>query len=1040
MAKNLGNLVSRVLDGKRRNWDSVVFQQKRPPLDSEFNLFQDILSDKISEILRISVPSGFLELGDFTGAPDDRNLLKAGWKNSLKFKNPVAVVNGWVLKIGGGTNQFQENTLTNVWEDLSNDEEEVAFLLADPPVIASREDLIFLEVWQKLITTNDFVFKDGFVQSAQPKLTNDLIDSNLSIETSKRIQIQYRIRRYEGVDFESFREGINFPGVLAQGPRPDPVLGYRFSKHSEDAGLFVAGNGSVASQNALGTVDGFVYAIPIARVHRRNKQSFSLTNQNGSNKSILDGGSSGRPDGLYNDEINIKDIEDLRHLVSLDGYDFDGILNQNLYDIFTRKNPSELKRSSLDESVVGSRIIQVDGISGSSVTGVDTNARIPDGFKRVFSESKEIQKVAFTISGPALSSGRLWFTAIGRQDNSFEYQLYNEQKFYPRKIEGTYTPQIFEYDEATKKLELVAGGTWTNLGDFRTYNYLTGNRNKFYFTPGNLSDIQGKKIVILFDMICREGGGLADSKGGFNFHIEKMLEAFNNKDSRPVEFNDYRSTSNSRDLISPRTVSIFRDSAISRSISRFEEASPFTSLLDDKFKGGCLEVTYYVLSSGLPDVLIPREIYGRQVCGIFSVVNVDLNNQFLNFGVEIQDDGSGWRVTGLTTAEGNILRFTILTGNYTVDFSPHSRGVTNVASVFRFQSGISVGEREIVLNVKNVITSCDAALANAGFFNGVTNSYAAYINGKRVAVSSIVGLGTPAIKYTLQNPSLESGNIEIYFLGYYNPSVSDQMWFAYEHTPYKGIINTRITATQDERFLVKKVDPNVTVSTAGTGSSSQFVSDDLLGLASTLPVSNATLEYNLFGSNIETSISGGLSSLRRIPGRGFSYDPLSQYLREGLVLSLGINPSASILRGVTIKGPLISERGFDLNIPITTDGNGNLIVDPDTGQTYDLVFNKDLSAFNHVTIWSAVVESLDSFKGELFLLLITTYSTVYNREEAPVYRYLSDKNLYKEAALGLGRETILKNNLSSFDLAQNLGSKIIGAADIFPLRGRPLTK
>jgi hypothetical protein len=1040
MAKNLGNLVSRVLDGKRRNWDSVVFQQKRPPLDSEFNLFQDILSDKISEILRISVPSGFLELGDFTGAPVDRNLLTAGWKNALKFKNPVAIVNGWVLKIGGGTNQFQENTLTNVWEDLSKDEDEIAFLLDDPPNIASREDLIFLEVWQKLITTNDFVFKDGFVQSAQDKFTNDLIDGNLSIETSKRIQIQYRIRKYEGVDFQSFREGINFPGIFAQGPRPEIVSGYRFSKHSEDVGLFIAGNGSIASQNALGTADGFIYAVPIARVHRRNKQAFSLVNQNGSNRSVLDGGNSGRPDGLFNDEINIKDIEDLRHTISLDGFDFDGILNQNLYDIFTRKNPSELKRSSLDESVSGSRIIQVDGISGSSITGVDTSARIPDGFKRTFSESKEIQKVAFTISGAALNSGRLWFTSIGRQDFSYEYQLFNEQKFYPRKIEGTYSPQIFEYDEATKKLELITGGTWTNLGEFRTYNYLSGLRNKFYFTPGNLSDIQGKKIVILFDMISREGGGLSDSKGGFNFHIEKMLDSFNNKDNRPVEFNDYRSIFNPRNLASPRTVSVFIDSAISRSISRFEDSAPITSLFDEKYKGGCLEVTYYVLSSGLPDVLIPNEIYGRQVCGIFSVVNVNLNNQFLNFGVQIEEDGSGWRVTGLTTSEGNILRFTILTGNYTVDYSPHVRGVTNVASVFRFQSGISVNEREVVLNVKNITTSCDAVLANSGFFNGVSNNFAAYINGKRVPVSSIEGLGTPAIKYTLQNPSSESGSITIYFLGYYNPSISDRMWFAYEHTPYKGIINTRITSSKDERFMIKKVDTNVTVSTAGTGSSNQFVSDDLLGLASTLPVSNSTLEYNLFGSNIETPISGGSSGLRRIPGRGFSYDPLSQYLREGLVLSLGIKSGANILRGVTIKEPFISERGFNLNIPKTTDANGNLIVDPETGNTYDLVFNKDFSAYNHVTIWSAIVESLDSFKGELFLLLITTYSTVYNREEAPVYRYLSDKNLYKEASLGLGRETILKNNISSFDLAQNLGSKIIGSADIFPLRGRPLTR
>ena len=39
---------------------------------------------------------------------------------------------------------------------------------------------------------------------------------------------------------------------------------------AEDTGLWVAGDGSSAAATALGTVDGFVYAVPVAFVFRRN--------------------------------------------------------------------------------------------------------------------------------------------------------------------------------------------------------------------------------------------------------------------------------------------------------------------------------------------------------------------------------------------------------------------------------------------------------------------------------------------------------------------------------------------------------------------------------------------------------------------------------------------------------------------------------------------------------------------------------------------------------------------------------------------------
>ena len=178
MAKNLGNNVSRVLESKDRNFAEIVFQQKRPPLDSEWNLVQDVSNEHHFDLIRKIIPSGFLSIEEVTTAPD---LLTPSWRNVLKFKNPIAVVNGWLVYVGGGTNQFQSNAQKNIWEDLSNDEKEIAFITRDGPLSGFRQDLIFLEVFQKLIGPDGTIYKNGFTQSALPAIPNDLIDPNIEI-------------------------------------------------------------------------------------------------------------------------------------------------------------------------------------------------------------------------------------------------------------------------------------------------------------------------------------------------------------------------------------------------------------------------------------------------------------------------------------------------------------------------------------------------------------------------------------------------------------------------------------------------------------------------------------------------------------------------------------------------------------------------------------------------------------------------------------------------------------------------------------------
>lgn len=1009
MARNLGNKVSRVLESKDRSFVEVVFQQKRPPLDSEFNLSQDILSDNHTNLMRKIVPSGFLNIGTITSAPAQRDILTPSWKNVIKFKNPLAVVNGWMVNVGGGTNQFQKNAQRNIWEDLSGDEEEIACITNDSPHSGYRQDLIFLEVFQKLVGPEATIYKNGFTQSALPYMPNDIIDPNIEIETSQRVQIQYNIRYVTGVDFTSYRDGLGFPGCYAKGGSPTEKPSFTFTKHPTDPGLYVAGDGSTNAQQQLSTVDGYTYAIPLLRIHKRNRSAWSLTNQNGSKYSITAGVESDRPDGLFYDEINVKDIEDLRHIISFSGHDYESMMEDNLNLLWTKKIPAELKHSPLDENVAGSKVIYIDGISSSTTTGIDSSGRIPNGQRRVFSEGQEVQVIANYLSNPNITGNQVTFTPIGHNTSGSEYALFDETTFYV----SSETPVVKTYNTSTKTITTVVGGTWQGLGEKRTWNYTTDIRNKVIYTPQNITDIQNKQVVFSFKLMHREGGGLDRQSKGFSYPITMMLQAESVNDNRPIDFNLYTDDYHAVTLKNPRNIRGYIDSAISRSIRRFEEAAVSPTNNTEKYKAATLELKYYKQSDGSVEEIIPTELYERTVLGVVQVFN-QTQQIFIKPGQAKVSEGL--KLTNLVVGTGDILEFTILLGNYSIDYVPHIKGIRNIVKPYVFPAAaIGLGETTGIINVKQIYQNCDGVLATTGFFDGVKYRHTAFINNVLVYLSNVEGLGTSLIKFTLDpdvypSGSPFAGSLTIYGIGYYNPVSTDSFYFQYEYTPYAGIIKSRLTFGEVQQVEVVKADDKIAVITAGTGSELQYLPPAYKGLSETLPINKEVYDFNLLGGNIVTAITGGNSSLRRIPGRWLATSDSAEPLKEGQILNikLGVTDKA-MLRGAIIDTPKIIERGLDFVIPM-----------------------------NHLTQWTAIVKGMGNYEGELFLLVITTVSSIYNSVEGPTYEYLTENGTYAPAALGKGSETTLDNTLSGVSLSQNLGNKIFGAVDIFPLKNRPL--
>ena len=131
MSDNLGNGVSFVDDNQVYDYESVVFQQGKPPLDTELNVMQQLQSIT-SARQTYGLPSGWIAL--------KKPYTDTALTNSFYTQNPIgslpeyALVNGRVLKIVS-SQATNANLIT----------------LNAAPTSGSAINGVFLEVWRDLL-------------------------------------------------------------------------------------------------------------------------------------------------------------------------------------------------------------------------------------------------------------------------------------------------------------------------------------------------------------------------------------------------------------------------------------------------------------------------------------------------------------------------------------------------------------------------------------------------------------------------------------------------------------------------------------------------------------------------------------------------------------------------------------------------------------------------------------------------------------------------------------------------------------------------
>ncbi|MBO8161167.1 MAG: hypothetical protein H0Z24_05975 [Thermosipho sp. (in: Bacteria)] len=222
---------------KDSNFQKVRFASNVPLLEVELNEMQDIQNEARASLVREQVPSGFLKLSDIEYLFNP---------NQIKLKDEsVAIVNGYKITIPAGT----------------------IITLNNPDILNTRDDLVFLEVWFEEVDYTDTIYKYG--GEGQETLTNEILDSRAGIETTRRVQLKWRLRVVDNVDFSQDEEGLTLVNAKAQLDNESSV---KFVKDTKDVGLYVAEDSTLGYDNKC-------YAIPMFKVHRRPSCGYMRSNE-----------------------------------------------------------------------------------------------------------------------------------------------------------------------------------------------------------------------------------------------------------------------------------------------------------------------------------------------------------------------------------------------------------------------------------------------------------------------------------------------------------------------------------------------------------------------------------------------------------------------------------------------------------------------------------------------------------------------------------------------------------------------------------------
>lgn len=318
------------------------------------------------------------------------------------------------------------------------------------------------------------IFPEGNILSqAEEFLPENIIDPQVGVETTKRVQIQYRIRIVDGIDpYVHPEAGLGHSFVYSLGPNSSVELAGAYTYENMGA---ENGDYGLWRARCRSTYDGYCWAVPMFMVTRRNSGGFDVNNNiNGS--TYFDLGAV-RPDGLFYEDITDQDVVDIRRSININSYSY--LLEKNLEKLLSNTLGTNVSDKDQKGLQYGRSIMMVDQFTGTTEI---TNLLAGD-----VSSSATLEEDTRTFDpNIQITESELTFGPI---DNGL---YHNDPAYYSAYVQrdGVLTNEPVD-------------GTWEGYGTDTVIFHIAEN-----FTPAG-GDLEGVEYVITATYIDHSHEGLS---------------------------------------------------------------------------------------------------------------------------------------------------------------------------------------------------------------------------------------------------------------------------------------------------------------------------------------------------------------------------------------------------------------------------------------------------------------------------------------------------------------------------------------------------
>lgn len=897
---NYGPEVSRTLPIGNTSYLGTVHLKLKPSIDAEHNLDTDLMDFNSAKRLKALIFSGVTNVRA-ANRPKvliptlDPDMLVGGKKpNEFAIQNFEAVVNGYVIQV--------RNSKVNGGNFDDDDYLSIELPAAPAPSTMFRQDFIFLEVWRSLIKPNPsithkpdatHVYYDGNVQYAGTNPLEDLIDPTINATTSYRIQLQYRLRVVEGVNFAVHPEGLTDTIVSAQGGANAPNSAWKYTSVPEDPGLFVAGDGTLAAQAALGNVDGHVFAIPVCKIHRRNSSAYSIMNPNGSSSDIVTDAVSDRPDGLFYDEVAIRDIIDLRHQVQTDLSNSD-LLEHNFDALLRRQLNTEFGRDTqIDNQIQGLEMLTIDGYAVADMPNVYNLPFDPDGLRRDYSEESRVHQALYTFTTATdITTGPVRYNKVLRRITVIIDQATIQSN-----------PKI--YTDGTERLDAIPGGWSPAVPGSTTSGILDPAYDAATTVPITIRlqlayNPSGHRFIATNYYSVNNARALNPEQLGFVVNPTTFAQTRN----VPVTGGVVGVANKATDypIITVGTDgTITYPSAASGSSLSFQS---YTRVYEYHLVGNNTE--YYTIPNEIDDVVVcgVQRVYISPIVGIaFAPVEPDtvIRNADGSFTVEMP--------AGYTNT--TVIKFVLILQKTATVLDKSTKGLREIMEIRWVEKTVSAVTNTVTFEVPNQ----PYGMSSYVDFTGVSKFFV-YYQGTRVSLpNASVQNSLNKITLTFPDPVAAGTLIRFYILAAYAPTLVDKLQLSYDRLVYQGLSDFR--PLQNARIMA--IGKHPLVHSIGTYRDTDVRNKEIFAISETLPLAYGKLDSDLQNDSLSLSNTQFSSfKMLRIPYQlthDYRLTSLGKLPEIGDIIVLK-DVSTIPARGIADKAIHLQNRLQDVNYPM----------------------------------------------------------------------------------------------------------------------------